>query len=264
MTRPAKRARAAASPGVLAVERRPGVCVLRLSRPAKLNALDHALIHALLDALATAQKDDDVRAIVVLGEGRAFCAGIDLDQVRALSTKAAIAAHAALVARLQSAFREVDKPVICGVHGYAFGAGCGLVAASDIAIAARSARLGYPEVRRDVLPALVLPMLVRQVGRKAAFHLVASGAPIDAATAAALGLVTMVVDDADLEDAAMRMAGELAEREPHTLAALKRLFMEVTELPFPQALRRARVVNEALRGENVRAGRRVKTVRSSA
>ena len=264
MTKPATRAAAVASTGVLVVERRPGVLVLRLCRPAKLNALDHALIEALLDALDSAQRDDDARAIVIRGEGRAFCAGIDLDQVRALATKAAIKSHAALVARLQSAFRDVDKPVICGVHGYAFGAGCGLVAASDIAIAARSAKFGYPEVTRNVLPALVLPSLVRQVGRKAAFHLVASGAPVDAATAATLGLVTMIVDDADLEDATLRMAGELAQRDPHTLVALKRLFMEVTELPFPQALRRARAVNEDLRGDNVRAGRRVRTVRDTA
>ncbi|MFO1311798.1 MAG: enoyl-CoA hydratase/isomerase family protein [Burkholderiales bacterium] len=264
MTRTAGRAPAAASSGVLVVERRPGVLVLTLSRPAKLNALDHALIEGLLGALDAAQEDDDVRAIVVRGEGRAFCAGIDLEQVRSLASKAAIKSHAALVARLQSAFRDVDKPVICAVHGYAFGAGCGLVAASDIAIAARSARLGYPEVTRNVLPALVLPSLVRQVGRKAAFHLVASGAPVDAATAATLGLVTMVVEDADLEGTAMRIATELAQRDPHTLVALKRLFMEVTELPFAQALRRARVVNEDLRGENVRAGRRVRTVRDTA
>lgn len=267
MTQVRKRTRAAKPapvPASLLVERRDGVLRLRLARPAKLNALDHALIEGLLATLESARGDDEVRVVVVTGAGRAFCAGIDLDEVRALSTRSAIAAHAGLVARLQSAFRDIDKPVICAAHGYAFGAGCGLVAASDIAIAARSARFGYPEVRRDVLPALVLPTLVRQVGRKAAFHLAATGAPIDAATAATLGLVTQVVDDADLEDATSRLAAELASRDPRTLAALKRLFSEVTEVPFDQALRRARAANQKVRSDNVRAGRRVGPVRAPA
>ncbi len=263
MTQVRKRTRAAKPapvPASLLVERRDGVLRLRLARPAKLNALDHALIEGLLATIESARGDDEVRVVVVTGEGRAFCAGIDLDEVRALSTRSAIAAHAGLVARLQSAFRDIDKPVICAAHGYAFGAGCGLVAASDIAIAARSARFGYPEVRRDVLPALVLPTLVRQVGRKAAFHLAATGA-IDAATAATLGLVTQVVDDADLEDATSRLAAELASRDPRTLAALKRLFARSRG-----AVRRRRCAARAprtkVRSDNVRAGRRVGPTRT--
>ena len=233
--------------GVLEIEDRDRVRILRLNRPAKLNALNHALIDTLLGAAADAERDPGAGVVLLAGAGRAFCAGIDLDEIARLPTSAAIRAHARLVARLQSAFREMKKPVLCAVHGYAYGAGCGLVAAADMAIAGRGAQLGYPEIRRDVLPALILPNLVRQVGRKAAFGLVATGLPVSAEIARELGLVNDVVADEDLAATAFAVARTLAARDAVIVAELKRLFVEVGDVPFDQALRAARTTNERCR-----------------
>ena len=252
------------SSALVLVEQRGGVRVLRLNRPEKLNALSHALIDGLLGAVAAAGRDAATQAIVVFGSGRAFCAGADLDEIRGLQTPAAIRAHALQGVRLQAVFRKIAKPVVCGVHGYAFGAGCGLVAASDLAVASESAKFGYPEITRNVLPALVLPNLCRQVGRKAAFALLATGQPIDARTALALGLVNEVVPESALEDSALHVAAGLCARDPATLTALKKLFVQVTEQPFQAALRTAQIANERCRVARLKSGAAAGTAQRGA
>ena len=147
-----------------------GVQHLTLNRPDKRNAMSRALIHALKAAFEACDADPAVRVVVLDGAGAGFCAGADLTETGAIATEDGASAHANLIASLLITPRTLSKPVIAQVHGFALGAGCGLALACNSIVCANDARLGYPEMARGVLPALVVPLLVRDVGRKAAFE----------------------------------------------------------------------------------------------
>src|SRR5690606_23924680 len=144
------------------------------------------------------------------------------------------------------------KPVICAVNGVAMGGGCGLAVAGDMSLIAESAKLGYPEVKRGAVPAVVLANLVRLVGRKAAFELVMVGEHISAARALELGLVNRVLPDDALLDGAMQIAATLAAASPDAVMATKRLFHRVAGMPLLPALEVARDANIIMRGYNIR------------
>jgi enoyl-CoA hydratase/carnithine racemase len=133
---------------VLLAETRGAVRLLTLNRPAKLNALNADLVHALTDALHAAQDDAAVAVVVLAGAGRAFCAGADTSVPRPLTvaTRPALLKHGDANIALTKLLGRVDKPIIAAVHGYALGAGCGLLG-SDLTVAAESARFGYPELK---------------------------------------------------------------------------------------------------------------------
>jgi enoyl-CoA hydratase/carnithine racemase len=210
---------------VLTVEDLGAVRRLRLNRPAKLNALDAALVDALTAALSTAERDPGVHVVLLSGQGRAFCAGVDTGSFARLADEAAIRTHAQRLAGAFDAAVGSSKPLVAAVQGYALGAGCGLVAASDLAVAERDCVLGYPEATRGLLPALVVPTLLHSVGAKRAFELLASGRRIAARDAADLGLVSQVVDG-DADGAALAVAQQLAATDPELLARLKGLLRD--------------------------------------
>jgi enoyl-CoA hydratase/carnithine racemase len=128
------------------------------------------------------------------------------------------------------------------------GGGAGLALAGDIALMASSATLGYPEVKHGIVAAVVMANLLRNVGHKAAFELVAIGEPIDAARAAAIGLVNRAVAPERLMEEALDMAQRLAAVDRPAMAATKELFYQVVDLPFRQALEAGRDVNKRMRG----------------
>lgn len=237
---------------VLLIENVGAVRVLTMNRPDKLNALNNALTEALLHALLEADRDGDVGAVVLTGAGRGFCAGADVTEFRTTnSDPTASAARGALTMRLHAAFAEVDVPIVCAINGVARGGGCGLAIAGDMAIAAESATLGYPEVTRGAVAAVVMANLVRQVGRKAAYELVALGQPITAARALQLGMINRVVADADLRRAAIEIATQLAAHPRHAQRATKRLFHRVADIPLPQALEIGRDANMIMRSHTI-------------
>lgn len=224
-------------------EDRGPVRFLTLNRPEKLNALNGSLTASLTAALEEAVRAETVNAIVIAGAGRAFCAGADVKELADTRDEQAIRAHAARTVGLHEVLSRLSKPVVAAVHGLALGGGCGLALACDIVISGESAQFGYPEITRDVVPAIVMPNLVRQVGWKAAFELVATGSRIDSRRAMTLGMVNHVVPDEEVAARAGHLAAELAARAPESMRWLKRVFRDVRDGPLDQALQMAREAN---------------------
>ena len=233
----------------LIVETREAVRLLTLNRPEKRNALNLSLSQALLEAFEAADAAPEIRCIMLTGAGQAFCAGADLSEFAALSSgdQALVERRAELTVRLHGIFSRLKKPVVTAINGAAMGGGAGLALGGDVAVMAATARLGYPEVKHGIVAAVVMANLVRNAGRKAAFELVGTGEPIDAARALALGLVTRVVAPDKLAAAALDYARKLAAVAPQAMAATKSLFYRVAELPFDEALREGGAMNRRMR-----------------
>lgn len=231
----------------LRIESKGPIRILTLNRPEKRNALDTALSRALLEALRAADGDEAVRCVVLTGAGPAFCAGADLTEFKGLRDPQAAETRAELTMQLHLAFSKMVTPVVTAINGPAMGGGAGLAIAGDLAVMADSAKLGYPETKHGIVAAIVMANLVRQVGRKAAFELVALGEPIDAKRAAALGMVNRVVTKARLMSTALALAGQLAAVAKPAMAQTKTLFHEVADLPLVRALERGRDANKRMR-----------------
>jgi enoyl-CoA hydratase/carnithine racemase len=137
--------------------------------------------------------------------------------------------------------------VVSAVNGHAMGGGAGLAIAADLAVMAEGAKLGYPEPKHGIVAAIVMANLVRQVGRKAAFELVALGEPIGAERAFQLGMVNRVVPDAELISHCISLGEKLASVSRPAMAQTKRLFHEVADLPLAAALERGRDTNQRMR-----------------
>ena len=231
----------------LLTEDKGAVRVLTLNRPEKRNALDTALSRALLEALRAADGEDGVRCVVLTGAGPGFCAGADLSEFKGLRDPKAAETRADLTMQLHLAFSKMVTPVVTAINGAAMGGGAGLAIAGDLAVMAASAKLGYPETKHGIVAAIVMANLVRQIGRKAAFELVALGEPIDAKRALELGMVNRVVPGAKLMSEALALAEQVAAVSRPAMAQTKRLFHEVAELPLERALARGRDVNRRMR-----------------
>ncbi len=234
---------------LLLVEDQGAVRVLTLNRPEKLNALNTALTQALVDGLRAADQAAHVHVVVLTGAGRAFCAGADTSEFKSLTPAHAerVAARSQLTMQSHLLFSQMHTPVISAVRGAAMGGGAGLALAADICIASDTLKLGYPEIQHGILPAIVLTNLTRQIGRKAAFELVARGQSIGADRALALGAINRVVADAQLMQEALTLAQELAAHPPDALFALKRLFYSVVDQPLAAGLELGRKANIEMR-----------------
>jgi enoyl-CoA hydratase/carnithine racemase len=231
----------------LLTEDKGAVRILTLNRPEKRNALDTALSRALLEALRAADGEDGVRCVVLTGAGPGFCAGADLSEFKGLRDPKAAETRADLTMQLHLAFSKMVTPVVTAINGAAMGGGAGLAIAGDLAVMAASAKLGYPETKHGIVAAIVMANLVRQIGRKAAFELVALGEPIDAKRALELGMVNRVVPGTKLMSEARALAEQLAAVGRPAMAQTKRLFHEVADLPLDRALARGRDVNRRMR-----------------
>lgn len=237
-------------PDCVIVEDRESVRIIRMNRPDKLNALNTELTQGLLDALTAADGEDSVRAVVLAGEGRGFCAGADLSEFKDLTPEHQhrVLARADLTCRLQSKLQEMKKPVVSAVQGAAIGGGAGLAISCDMMVAGSDLKFGYPELKHDIVPALVMTGLQRQLGRKAAFEMVSLGRLIGAEEAQALGLANRVVPTETVIDAALEIANQWAKANPMAMAAAKALFYRVADLPFDAAMAAGRDVNALMRG----------------
>ena len=231
----------------LLTEDRGAIRILTINRPEKRNAMDSALTRDLLEALRTADADEAVRCIVLTGAGLAFCAGADLSEFKGLQDPKAGEMRAELTMQLHLAFSKMITPVVSAINGAAMGGGAGLAIAGDLAVMAESAKIGYPETRHGIVAAIVMANLVRQIGHKAAFELVALGEPISAARALELGMVNRVAPDAAVMAEAMKLAEKLAAVSRPAMAQTKSLFHEVVDLPLPVALERGRDANKRMR-----------------
>jgi methylglutaconyl-CoA hydratase len=233
------------------------VAVLTLNRPEQRNALSRALVAQLRDGIDRLSLDERIRVVVLTGAGPAFCAGMDLKEA-ALSeaspelereTIATIEEFADLIQRLHT----LRKLTIAAVNGDALAGGAGLVSACDFAIAAETARIGYPEVLRGLVPAVVMHDVCQQVGDRRARELLLGGRLVSAKTAHAWGLVSTVTTAEKLLDEAVETAMRLVNSAPLAVAATKRLLDETRSRPHD--LRGAAAVSAAVRvSEEAREG----------
>ena len=214
-------------------EIRPPAALITLNRPSRRNALNRGIIIALTDAFARARDDKIVRSVILTGAGSAFCAGLDLAELSEsadrLESEAALAAesdisHDALrLAKLYDLIYTLPKPTIAAVNGAAVAGGAGLVTVCDLALAVPEARLGYPEVRRGLVAAMVMPHLLRHVGERMARYLLLSGELVDAEEARRSGLINAVSPPALLLEQALSWSRLIAEGGPNAVAHTKEL-----------------------------------------
>ncbi len=206
-------------------ERRGSAALITINRPDRRNALSRALLAALAEAFTQAEQDVTIRSVILTGAGAAFCAGMDLDELRGTLGDQAdmVWDDAAKLAALYEQIYSLPKPTIAAVNGAAVAGGAGLVTVCDLAFASGDAKFGYPEVRRGLVAAMVMPHLLRHVGERTARWLLLTGELIGADEAARAGLINAVVPKESLLDAAMAWSSSLAEGGPKALAATKEL-----------------------------------------
>jgi methylglutaconyl-CoA hydratase len=234
---------------IVLVESLGPVARVTLNRPEKRNALSRALIGALSDALSGLATTPGLRALVLAANGPAFCAGLDLKEAEEFGRDAA--AEQLAIADMQ-AFSDViaqihNLPVatVAALNGDAFAGGAGLVTACDLVVASSHARLAWPEVKRGLVAAVILPDLLRQAGERRARELLLTGEPIDAARAEQWGLVNRVMEPEFVADEALALARSLALGAPQALATIKRLIAGASGPPAD--LRGAAAVSAAVR-----------------
>lgn len=194
---------------------------LMLDRPSKLNALDGALVSALVAALDAAEADPDVRVIVLEGAGRAFCSGYDLTEEAESPVGGPVRWRELLAADVAATLRFLDspKPVIAQIHGYALAGGLELAMACDLVVAAEGTKLGEPEIRYGSAPVtLLMPFLI---GQKRTRELLLTGDLIDAVEAERIGLVNRVVPLDRLAAEVDALADRLARTPPEVMSPTK-------------------------------------------
>jgi methylglutaconyl-CoA hydratase len=204
---------------------RPPYVVIALNRADRGNALSRALIAELTTAFERAANDAAARCVILTGAGPVFCAGMDLAELQeSLDVPAGATPvwdDALRLARLYDLIFTLPKPTIAAVQGTAVAGGAGLVTVCDLAVAVPEAKFGYPEVRRGLVAAMVMPHLLRHVGERMARYLLLTGESIDAGEAVRCGLVNEVVPSARLLERATALGRACAEGGPNALARTK-------------------------------------------
>jgi isohexenylglutaconyl-CoA hydratase len=226
-----------------------------LNRPAQRNALDAAMIDALIDAFTALARREDLIAIVLSGAGGHFCSGGDLSEMLAASSQPLEAQDAAL-ARLDELLRliqQMPQVVIAQVQGSALGGGLGLACACDIVIAAADAQFGLPEVRLGLAPAMILPFVIARTGISRARVMALTGARFDGVSAHEYGLAHEVCPGEILTDCVDAVLAELGQCGRQALQASKMLLTESLSMT---GLERARVLNLLRAGEEAQEGMR--------
>jgi methylglutaconyl-CoA hydratase len=206
-------------------EPRPPAVLITLNRVDKRNALSRSLITGLADAFERAKNDASARSVILTGAGPVFCAGMDLAELQeslsAPKEQSPVWDDALRLAKLYDLIYTLPKPTIAAVNGPAIAGGAGLVTVCDLAVSVPEARFGYPEVRRGLVAAMVMPHLLRHVGERMARYLLLTGEVIDATEAARVGLINEVVPADQLFDRAMTWSKSLAAGGPEALARTK-------------------------------------------
>jgi len=233
------------------------VAHITLNRPEKRNALNADLIRQLRDALARSAQDPAVRVVVIWGEGKDFCAGLDLKDLDRGNTATAEEheATARKYAEILLAIRRHPRPVLAALRGRALGGGAGIATACDLVLAAESASIGYPEINIGFVPAMVSALLKRTVPEKRMFEILVNGESVVAPEALRLGMINRVFPDADFEQGVAAYAANLATKSVTAVSLTKTLLRETDGLPFEQSLEagvranaRARMTEDAKRG----------------
>ena len=235
---PAPRAGTAAAYRTIAVDVRESVALVTLARPEVRNAFDETLIAEMTRALQALDADETVRAVVLLGDGKSFCAGADLNWMKRMAGHghAENLADATALANMLRTLYRLAKPTIARVHGSAFGGGVGLVACCDIAFAAQDATFSLSEVKLGLIPATIGPYVVEAIGARHARRYFLSAERFTAAEAFRIGLVHELCPLAELDGRINELLGALLVAGPRAQGEAKALIRAIGERPIDDAL----------------------------
>lgn len=233
-----------------------GITTLTLSQPERRNSLSMSMLNALGEAFENIAADNTTRVVVIAAEGKVFCAGHDLKEIRDQLDSHEF--QLALFKRCSEVMQQVvnlPKPVIARVAGVATAAGCQLVASCDLAVAETSARFATPGVNIGLFCSTPMVALSRNVSRKHAMEMLLTGEMVSAARAEQLGLVNRVVDESLLDETVYAMARTIADKSGHTLKIGKGAFYQQLEMPLADAYDyTANVMAENLLADDAREG----------
>ena len=224
------------------------IAKITLNRPDKRNAINTQMIAELQSSLDTIEKSHS-RVVIVTGAGKAFCAGMDLEMLAAI-TKQAPAENQDDARRIAKMLRRIwsfPRPMIAAVNGAAYAGGCGIATLCDFTIAAPEAKFGYTEVKIGFLPAIVSVFLTRQIGDKRSRDLLLTGRIIAAAEAKEFGMVTEVVPGDQLMPRALALANDLIAASPSSLTRAKHLLTSAAAAGIDHDLERAILENARIR-----------------
>jgi methylglutaconyl-CoA hydratase len=218
----------------LVVEQRNAVATVALARPDVHNAFNETLIAELSRALRTLDADDSVRAVILLGQGRSFCAGADLNWMKKMAAygHAENVADATALATMLATLVGMGKPTIARVHGAVFGGGVGLVAGCDIVIAAHDATFSLSEAKLGLIPATISPYVVEAIGARQARRYFLTAERFTAAEAFRIGLVHDIVPADELDARINEVLGALLLAGPRAQTAAKALIRAVAHQPI--------------------------------
>ncbi len=218
----------------LAVALQQGVAVVTLNRPDLHNAFNETLIAELTEVLNVLDADDAVRAVVLAGSGKSFCAGADLNWMKKMAGygPAENLADAQALALMLRTLNGLSKPTVARVHGAAYGGGVGLTACCDIAIAAIEASFALSEAKLGLIPATISPYVIEAIGARAARRYFLTGERFDAAEAYRIGLVHDIVPIAELDERVNEILGKLMLAGPRAQMECKALIRGVAHRPI--------------------------------
>jgi methylglutaconyl-CoA hydratase len=232
----------------LLVEESGHLTIIKLNRPDKRNAINTQMICELLGALDAIEKTH-TRVVILTGEGKAFCSGMDLELLQNIATQSP-GENQEDSRRMAKMFRRIwsyGKPLIAAVNGHALAGGCGIATLCDFTLSVPEAKFGYTEVKLGFLPAIVSVFLTRQIGEKHARDLLLTGRLVDAAEAKQLGLINEVVASEQLMKRANELAETLIEASPSSVTRAKRLLVCTAAPGLDADLERAVLENARIR-----------------
>lgn len=219
---------------LILTETRGRVGLITLNRPQAMNALNNQLVRELVDALEEFDKTDEVGAIVITGNEKAFAAGADIKEMADLTVQQIIDRdHVAIFGEI----RTIQKPIIAAVSGWALGAGCEVALSCDMIVASESAKFGQPEITIGVIPgAGGTQRLTRAVGKAIAMEMILNNRALTAQEAYQFGMVNRVVPVAEYLEAALKLAEEIAARALVAARAAKKMINQAFEGTLAQGL----------------------------
>jgi enoyl-CoA hydratase/carnithine racemase len=223
------------TPTQLLVETAEGIATVTLNRPAQFNALSRSLIDELQATFDAVAADATIRVVVLAANGRGYCAGHDLKEIRAMADVAEVEALFARCSRMMTTILRMPQPVIAKVHGLATAAGCQLVATCDLAVASTAATFATPGVSIGAFCATPGVALGRAVGRKPAMEMLLTGEAIGAERAREIGLVNRVVAPETLDAEVESLARLVASKSATAIASGKQVFYRQLEMPTGEA-----------------------------
>jgi methylglutaconyl-CoA hydratase len=215
-----------------------GNATILLNRPEVHNAFDPEMVEALTTTLKKLEANDKVRAIVITGAGKSFCAGADIEHMKksAKFSRAQNLDNARATAKMLQTLHGLAKPTIACVRGAVRGGGVGLVSACDIAIAERGATFRLSEVKLGIIPAMISPFVIGAIGPRYAHRYMLSGEEFDSAEAYRIGLLHDICEEPELNAVVGRMLANLYSSGPKAIVAIKKLIPEVAVARIDEAL----------------------------